>query len=446
MGIVQSFRTFRGGLARRLKRESNDWQRWLDRRAVPASKQNVNMATSATLIDKPRDSAIALRWIISARDDLVWLIGSVVSSYLLLVLYVNGILPLVPMVALWAILIDAPHVFGTFSRTYFDRTERQNRARLLWGSLLFFAVGPLMVFAGAGLVFFFVAALWAYYHLVKQHYGFMVLYKKKNNDLAPLDNALDRLLLLFAFNYPFVAFIARDPEAMARVPAALRSGVDGLATALLAGTLILAIAWVIRQIQRAVAGEQLNVPKYLLLAAAIPMHWIVLLTPMPHKPIAIVAILTIYHNLQYHRLIWFHNQKYVRTGNRGDRVTASSRDGVTGAGDSSATALTGTVGVPPAPVNITLRDKYGAAELISRRLLYYVACGILFGLIYQGPRQFLGYVSLKSGGATGGAAEQSSAIQLSISFLWGYAFIHYYLDSKIWRVRRDPSVGKALNM
>ena len=48
----------------------------------------------------------------------------------------------------------------------------------------------------------------------------MVLYKKKNNDLAAIDNALDRLLLLFAFNYPFVAFIAQDPEAMVRVPAA----------------------------------------------------------------------------------------------------------------------------------------------------------------------------------------------------------------------------------
>jgi hypothetical protein len=383
------------------------------------------MATSATLIDKTRDSAIALRWIISARDDLVWLIGSVASSYLLLILYVNGVLPLLPMVALWAILIDAPHVFGTFSRTYFDRTERRSRSRLLWGSLLFFAVGPLMVYAGAGLVFFFVAALWAYYHLVKQHYGFMVLYKKKNNDLAPIDNALDRLLLLFAFNYPFVAFIGRDPEAMARVPATLRSGVNAVATMLLAGTVILAVAWLGRQIQRALTGEPLNVPKYLLLAAAIPMHWIVLLTPMPHKPIAIVAILTIYHNLQYHRLIWFHNKKYSA---------------------GSTTALPGTAGVPAAPANPALRAKYGAAELISRRLLYYVAFGVLFGLIYQGPRQFLGYLSLRHGGATGGATEQSFAIQLGISFLWGYAFIHYYLDSKIWRVRRDPSVGKALNM
>src|SRR5882762_9672687 len=252
------------------------------------------MAT-AEVFPQSRAQVLSLRWIISARDDLVWFIGSVASSYALLILYVGGVLPLIPMVALWAILIDAPHVFGTFSRTYFDRTERRSRGRLLWGSLLFFVVGPIMVFAGLGLVFFFLAALWAYYHLVKQHYGFMVLYKKKNNDLAPLDNALDRLLLLFAFNYPFVAFIARDPEAMKRVPVALQSGVNGLATILLAGTIILFVGWLLRQIQRFVSGESLDVPKYLLLAAAIPMHWIVLLTPMPNKPIAIVAILTIYH-------------------------------------------------------------------------------------------------------------------------------------------------------
>jgi len=380
------------------------------------SLDNPTLATATQVITDAHPRAISLRWIISARDDLIWFVGSVVSSYALLLLYVKGLVPLVPMVALWAILIDAPHVFGTFSRTYFDRTERQKRARLLWGSLLFFLIGPLMVWLGAGLIFFFLAALWAYYHLVKQHYGFMVLYKKKNNDLAPLDNALDRLLLLFAFNYPFVAFIVQDPEAMARVPGALQSAVGIVATILLLGTIVLGLAWLGRQIQRALIGQPLNVPKYLLLAAAIPMHWIVLLTPMPHKPIAIVAILTIYHNFQYHRLIWFHNQKYARTAGEPDVAKAQRSE---------------------------LKEKYGAAEMISRRLLFYIACGIVFGLIYQGPRQLLGYTSLQNQ-ATG--AETSFAVQLGISFLWGYAFIHYYLDSKIWRVRRDLAVGQALKM
>jgi len=400
------------------------------------------MATASQVITEARSPAISLRWIIGARDDLVWFIGSVASSYALLILYISGIVTLIPMVALWAILIDAPHVFGTFSRTYFDRTERRNRRRLLRGSLLFFVIGPLMVLFGAGFVFFFVAALWAYYHLVKQHYGFMILYKKKNSDLAPVDNALDRLLLLFAFNYPFVAFIARDPEAMSRVPLLLQRSVNSVALLLLAGTIILAIVWVGRQIQRAVLDQPLNLPKYLLLAAAIPMHWVVLLTPMPHKPFAIVAILTIYHNLQYHRLIWFHNQKY-KTGGAGVPPVDHG---------SSPTVREGFINrmgfspADPSPAEATrggeLRQKYGAAELISRRLLYYIACGIVFGIIYQGPRQYLGYISLKSGMT----AEHSLGTQLGISFLWGYAFIHYYLDSKIWRVRRDPSVGKALNM
>jgi uncharacterized membrane protein len=371
---------------------------------------DVVAATAEIVAQQSAVRAISLRWIISARDDLVWFIGSVLSSYLLFGLYISGWVPLLPMVAVWAILIDAPHVFGTFSRTYFDRTERKNRARLLWGSLLFFLVGPVMVLLGAGFLFFFVAAIWAYYHLVKQHYGFMVLYKKKNNDLAPIDNALDRLLLLFALNYPFVAFIASDREAMARVPVLLLKGANGLALILLAGTIIVAALWVGRQVQRLVSGESLNMPKYLLLGAAIPLHWIVLLTPMPHKPIAIVAILTIYHNFQYHRLIWFHNQKYRRAA------------------------------AVPAPQ----RENFGAAELISRRILNYVAFGIIFGLIYQGPRQVLGYFSLKSG--KGLVNEQSLAIQLGVAFLWGYALIHYYLDSKIWRIRRDPAVGKALNM
>ena len=283
------------------------------------------MSAATEVITQARPRAISLRWIINAREDLIWFVGSVASSYALLILYVTGILPLIPMVAGWAILIDAPHVFGTLSRTYFDRSEWRTRKRLLLASLLFFIVGPILVLLGLGFVFFFVAALWAYYHLVKQHYGFMVLYKKKNNDLAPVDNALDRLLLMFAFNYPFVAFIANDPSAMARVPPFLRSGVNTVAMLLLAGTIVIGAAWLIRQVQRAWLQQPLNLPKYLLLAAAIPMHWIVLLTPMPNKPIALVAILTIYHNLQYHRLIWFHNQKYSGTGVR--RVASPIRSG-----------------------------------------------------------------------------------------------------------------------
>jgi hypothetical protein len=167
---------------------------------------------------------------------------------------------------------------------------------------------------------------------------------------------------------------------------------------LLAGTIIVGVVWAGRQIQRFFKGLPLDIPKYLLLAAAIPMHWIVLLTPMQNKTIAIVAILTIYHNLQYHRLIWFHNRKYS-TG-------------------------------------IDARERYGLAELVSRRLVFYIGFAVLFGVLYQGPRQYI--LSRES--------EKAVWMPLATSFLWGFAFIHYYLDSKIWRVRADKALGKALRM
>jgi hypothetical protein len=136
---------------------------------------------------------------------------------------------------------------------------------------------------------------------------------------------------------------------MARVPPLLRSGVSTVTMLLLAGTIVVGAFWFVRQIQRAWLRESLNLPKYLLLAAAIPMHWIALLTPMPNKPIALVAILTIYHNLQYHRLIWFHNQKYMEA-NAGLRASSPTVRG--GSLEQSA-----------------LKKKYGPATLISRRLL-----------------------------------------------------------------------------
>jgi hypothetical protein len=367
-------------------------------RAYPDAKTSVSaptFQTSPVARDDATPRAVSVRWIIGAREDLVWFVGSVGASYLLFGLYVSGVLPLFPMLLGWAVLIDAPHVFGTFSRTYFDREERRARKKLLRWSLAFFAVGPVMVLAGLAAVFFFLAALWAYYHLVKQHYGFMVLYKKKNADLAPVDNALDRLLILAAMTYPFVAFAARDREALERVPAGLAGALGFLSTALFALTAAVAILWAGRQLQRALRREPLDVPKYLLLAAAIPMHWVVLLTPMPHQPLAVVAILTIYHNLQYHRLIWFHNRKYAGA-----------------------------------------RERHGAAELISRRLIYYLAFGVLFGLWYQLPRRLVGEAY----------GRQSTLAQLAAAFFWGYAFIHYHLDAHIWRVRRDPSVGRALRM
>jgi hypothetical protein len=366
------------------------------------------MGSTAVVAGESKRDLITHGWIINKKDDLIWFIGSVVFSYLFLgasLTFIKYGIPVMIVVWVWALGFDGPHVFATVSRTYADREERRKRARLLYGTLLLFLVGPTMVLAGRAQLlgtavwaplFFFLASVWAYYHLVKQHYGFMVLYKKKNNDLAEIDNLIDRAFLLLGMAYPFLHFVNNSVAASGRVPLTSNAQpVWWLETLTLWGFAIAAVLFGARQVQRLYLRLPINGPKMLLLAAALPMHWIVLRVLEPVQPasaaaLSAVATLTIFHNIQYHRIVWFHNQnKYGRKG---------SLD-------------------------------YGAASRISKTVWHYVGFAVLFGAAYHIPHYTM-------------VAPDS----LAMAFIWGGAFTHYYLDSKIWRVRRDKKLNENLQM
>jgi hypothetical protein len=369
------------------------------------------MASTAVAVEERRRDLIALGWIINRKDDLIWFIGSVVTSYAFLaanLILVKLGLSVMIMTWIWALGFDGPHVFGTVSRTYADREERRKRAKLYYGTLSLFLLGPALVLAGQarllgteawGPLFFFFASMWAYYHLVKQHYGFMVLYKKKNNDLAEIDNLIDRAFILLGMTYPFVRFLTHSFAAKERLEemglSTQSDSVWWFETLVLSAFVVSLILFVGRQAQRFYSKRPINIPKLLLLLAAVPMHWIVLRLLEPVQPpsaaaLAAVATLTIYHNIQYHRIIWFHNQnKYGRANSK----------------------------------------NYGAASIISKNVWSYIGFALAFGLLYHVPH----YTLVKPD-------------SIWMAFIWGGAFTHYYLDSKIWRVRRDAQLNENLQM
>jgi len=147
---------------------------------------------------------------------------------------------------------------------------------------------------------FFPRALWAYYHLVKQHYGFMVLYQKENGDLAAVDNASGSCAATVRFSLSVRCLYRGDPQARSASHACCKAALaTGNSTA--GDHDHFSVVW--RRVSATRNHRQpLNVPKYLLLA---PRLDALVVAPDADAQQAnrIVAILTIYHTCSNHRLI-----------------------------------------------------------------------------------------------------------------------------------------------
>jgi hypothetical protein len=333
----------------------------------------------------PSVPRVAHRWIITRNIDLTFVIGSALAGYAFLVANVALRVPISYLWWFWSIGFDGTHIFGTASRTFFDREARHARRALLYGSAaFFFALGPMMVLLGLKAWLALIVAVWAYYHVIRQHYGVMVLYKVKNRDFAKTDNFLDRWFLgVMTVFPPFHRFFIHHPEELGLKFAFPR--VEPFLWALVAAT---ALVYAGRQWVRIRRGDPLDLPKFLLFAGVIPLHW---LTFAYMSWMGAVPTVTIVHNLQYHALIWFHN-----------------------------------------------RNRYGAAaagshgripRAVSRSLLNYVLVALAFSALYRVPGFHLGQAS-----------------DLAFGFFCGFGLTHYYLDSKIWRVRTDPALRQALQL
>ena len=344
-----------------------------------------------------------LGWIISERTDLLWFtVGGAGAAYCFWGLWRFAHVPLLLLVAIWAIVFDETHGFATISRTYFDDEERAKRGRWLWRSLAFFvAIGPVMILLGLGDWLELATELWGYYHIFKQHYGFMMMYKNKNRDFHPVDMKLDKVFFFAAFYYPFLTYPLHDKEAAELLPFPIIPWAARIyEDVLLFLVILITLVYLARQVQKLRLGLPLNWPKQVLFAAAIPVNYLLFNSGMPL--LGVYAAATIFHNVQYHRLVWFYNQ------NKYGQDTARART-------------------------------YGLATLISGRWLFYVAAAALYAIVFDVLPRFI----LKDGV---GLMNIGTRNQVIFSFFAAPGLLHYWIDGHIWKVRKDPDLRKYLKL
>jgi hypothetical protein len=418
---------------------------------------------------QPSHTPFRFHWILDAKKDLVFYLGSALAGwfYAAVVYYAIRILddPLkdslgylslgglyLPLtlellvVASWAFVLDAPHVWVTLARTLFDPDEWQTRGPELARSFGWFALGPLCVVLpyaigslsaplgyplptgvmALGIVVFLVGfRLWAYYHVVRQHWGFFSLYKRKAQDHAHAK--LDYWFFNLTMYLPLIIFISGP--AYAQVPDFPDLGLQTpVWNQWSMATLLYPLAWLFYlgiiavyaafQIHLYRQGMPLNASKLLYMALLIPLHLIAFVHPI--MAVFLIPLITVGHNIQYLCIVYTYGRnKYTATPDR----------------------------------------RYRWVRPLFKNVAVYGLVGLVFTFgFYRGPwidwlqtttGLGLDQVLLNSLGMMAGIRNPASlglGEQLLGAALLGFAMQHYYLDAKIWRVRKDKEVRKYLKV
>jgi len=361
--------------------------------------------------------------------DLAFLVGSAALSYALLALWKSGLLSGYHLMLLWIFVFHGPHFFATMSRTFLDPEEWRERGAVLRRSLLWFLFGPacLLVALAARrwlgedprsndvvMAFFAFAAWWAYHHVVKQHFGFMALYRARQREFERRELAWHRRYIVASLWLPMVATILESPYWLEQVPGLAKRVAPAIGPERLFGWTLQASQvalwsfWIVQGlyvlalVRRRLAGRSLNLQENLIVLACVPLHYVVARSVSQMSGFdayAVVPLVTTFHNLQYHALVWSYNRaKYL-------------------APQAAQTS----------PVS----------ALLARQLPLYVLAGLAYtcatiGVEYFGLYDFAAL------------AREQWPHHVVASAIWGWSFLHYYLDGKLWHVQSDANLRRVL--
>ncbi|WP_426062708.1 hypothetical protein [Flavobacterium sp. DSP2-3-1] len=110
------------------------------------------------------------------------------------------------------VFIDVAHVYATLFKTYFVREKCKKRRKLLVAlPIVCFVIG-IILFSFGSVVFWSVLAYIAVFHFIRQQYGFMRLYSRKEVKTY-WSVAIDNLIIYTATVYPMLYWFFSSPRA-----------------------------------------------------------------------------------------------------------------------------------------------------------------------------------------------------------------------------------------
>jgi len=110
------------------------------------------------------------------------------------------------------VFIDVAHVYATLFKTYFVASEYRKRRKLLIVlPIICFSIG-LLLFSFGSKVFWSVLAYVAVFHFIRQQYGFMRLYTRKEQQ-TKVNRWFDAFVIYTATGFPMLYWFLSSPRA-----------------------------------------------------------------------------------------------------------------------------------------------------------------------------------------------------------------------------------------
>ena len=211
-----------------------------------------------------------------------------------------------------AALVGGPHLFSTFTLTFFDASFRRNHPRYMWCSVVIpVVVVYLGVYHYTALITFFFS--WASLHVLHQVIYLTDCYRAKNRTPDPLwSRAVDYGLILTGL-YPIGLYkLSLNKFQVGGVVLPYPDWVRGLHLPVLAGVLfgVLLVAWIVKSIVESREGR-LSSPKTLLIGITTVVSF---LLPLGSNLDVLFQGYNTWHSFQYLFLLWLINRLRYQRG------------------------------------------------------------------------------------------------------------------------------------
>jgi len=146
-------------------------------------------------------------WIHSASFDLIWFHLPTIVVLLIIWLLPTSIIESTEMSPWFWLLfiagIDVSHVYSTLFRTYFHSEQFvRNKQLFILIPLICFVIA-VFLYSLSSIIFWRVLAYLAVFHFIRQQYGFLRIYSRKES-LGKLNSIVDKMTIYSATLYPIV--------------------------------------------------------------------------------------------------------------------------------------------------------------------------------------------------------------------------------------------------